>query len=293
MGGKNIKSKSTTRQITVFEEKEVRRTWHNEQWYFSIIDIIAILSESQNPRRYWSDLKRKLIAEGYSQLYDEIVQLKLLGKDGKQYETDSANLTGIFRLIQSIPSPKAEPFKLWLAKVGQERIEEIQDPERAMIRAKHIYDQKGYSEDWIAKRMRGINVRNTLTDEWKQRGAKEGFDFAILTNEIYQGAFNMTAKEIKEYKNLNNPDNPRDHMNELELILTMLGEATTTELAQKRNSNGLLSLKKDAQDGGAVAGNARKDIEIRSGEKVITKQNYLEQKEDKKLLAKKPKKLKT
>jgi len=259
------------KNIAIFEDKEVRRTWHDEQWYFSIIDIVAILSESPNPRRYWSDLKRKLISEGYSELYEKIVQLKLPSLDGKLYKTDSASLSGIFRIIQSIPSPKAEPFKQWLAKVGQERIEEIQDPERAIVRAKRIYDQKGYSEDWIAKRMRGINVRNTLTDEWKGRGAKEGLDFAILTNEIYQGTFEMTAKEIKDFKNLGNPDNPRDHMNELELILTMLGEATTTKLTQVRDSKGLPFLQRDAKDGGKVAGNARKEIEVKTGKRVSTK----------------------
>jgi len=168
--------------------------------------------------------------------------------------------------------------------VGQERIEEIQDPERAIIRAKKIYEQKGYDDEWIAKRMRGINIRNTLTDEWKDRGAKEGVDFAILTNEIYKEAFDMTAKQIKKYKNLDNPDNPRDHMNELELILTMLGEATTTELSQSRDSKGLYLLKKDAKDGGQIAGNARKEIELKSGKKVAMKGNYLNQKQNKKLL---------
>ncbi len=282
---KNMKKKNNiAKSLAIFEEKEVRRTWHNEQWYFSVIDVTAVLSGSQNPRRYWSDLKIKLASEGYSQLYEEIVQLKLASTDGKFYETDTTHLQGIFRIIQSIPSSKAEPFKLWLAKVGQERIEEIQDPERAMLRAKKIYDQKGYSEDWIAKRMRGINVRNTLTDEWKSRGAKEGFDFAILTNEIYQGTFEMTAKEIKDYKNLGNPDNPRDHMNELELILTMLGEATTTELSRTRDSRALPSLQKDAKDGGNVAGNARKEIETKTGKKVTTKENYLDQKQSKKIL---------
>jgi DNA-damage-inducible protein D len=281
------KKTNTTKNIAIFEEKEVRRIWHNEQWYFSIIDIVAILSESPHPRRYWSDLKRKLVSEGYSELYDKIVQLKLVSNDGKLYETDGANLQGIFRIIQSIPSPKAEPFKRWLAQVGQERIEEIQDPERAIVRAKRIYDQKGYSEDWIAKRMRGINVRNTLTDEWKNRGAREGLDFAILTNEIYKGTFEMTAKEIKEYKNLDNPDNPRDHMDELELILTMLGEATTTKLSQTRESQGLPSLQIDAKDGGNVAGNARKEIELKSGKKVATKGNYLNQNQSKKLPVKK------
>ncbi|MDO8509827.1 MAG: Bro-N domain-containing protein [bacterium] len=290
MGGKNIRSKREVKQITIFEEREVRRTWRNEQWYFVIEDVILALIDSKNVKDYINKMRLRdpELSKGYGQI---VHTLDIPTKGGNQ-KMNCANLSGIFRIIQSVPSPKAEPFKLWLAKVGQERIEEIQDPERAIIRAKNIYDQKGYSEDWIAKRMRGINVRNTLTDEWKQRGANEGFDFAILTNEIYQGAFDMTAKKIKEYKNLNNPDNPRDHMNELELILTMLGEATTTELAQKRNSVGLPSLKKDARDGGSVAGNARKDIEIRSGEKVVTKQNYLEQKQNKKLLGKKPKKSK-
>jgi DNA-damage-inducible protein D len=156
---------------TIFEEKEVRRTWHNEQWYFSVIDVVAILSQSNRPRKYWDDLKRKLKDEG-GELFEKIGQLKLVSTDGKLYLTDIANLQGIFRIIQSIPSPKAEPFKLWLARVGQERIEEIQDPERAIVRAKQIYEQKGYGDDWIAKRMRGINVRNSLTDQWSQRGAK-------------------------------------------------------------------------------------------------------------------------
>jgi DNA-damage-inducible protein D len=270
-------------EISIFEDKEVRRVWHDEQWYFSVIDIISILSGSLRPRKYWDDLKRKLKEEG-SELSDKIGQLKLKSSDGKLYLTDVSDLQGIFRIIQSIPSPKAEPFKLWLAKVGQERIEEIQDPERAIVRAKKIYEQKGYNDDWIAKRMRGINVRNTLTDEWKDRGAKEGFDFAILTNEIYKGTFDMTAKGIKNYKGLGNSDNPRDHMNELEVILTMLGEATTTELSQTRNSMGLPLLKKDAKDGGQVAGNARKEIELKTGKKVAMKGNYLDKKQSKKLM---------
>jgi hypothetical protein len=272
---KKIKQKN---EIILFEQKEVRRVWNNEQWFFSIIDVIAVLTESSNPRRYWSDLKRSLVSEGYNQLYEEIVQLKLISNDGKFYETDSANLQGIFRIIQSIPSPKAEPFKQWLAKVGQERIEEIQDPERAILRAKKIYEQKGYNDDWIAKRMRGINIRNTLTDEWKNRGAKEGIDFAILTNEIYQGTFDMNAKEIKDYKNLNNPDNLRDHMDELEIILTMLGEATTTKISQTKNSKGIKKLKIDAKRGGKIAGSTRKKIEKETGAKVITKQNFLQNK---------------
>lgn len=273
---KNIK-----RQIAIFEEKEVRRVWHNEQWYFVVEDVVLALIDSINVKDYINKMRQRdpELSKGYGQF---VHTLDVLTKGGMQ-KMNCASLSGIFRIIQSIPSPKAEPFKLWLAKVGQERIEEIQDPERAIVRAKRIYDQKGYSEDWIAKRMRGINVRNTLTDEWKNRGAKEGFDFAILTNEIYQGTFEMTAKEIKDYKNLNNPDNPRDHMNELELILTMLGEATTTELSRTRNSEGIVLLKKDASDGGKVAGNARKEIETKTGRKVTTKENYLEQKQNRKL----------
>jgi DNA-damage-inducible protein D len=278
--------KDTIKQVAIFEDKEVRRTWHDEQWYFSVIDIVQILSQSSRPRKYWDDLKRKLKEEG-SQLSDKIGQLKLMSSDGKSYLTDVSNLEGIFRIIQSIPSPKAEPFKQWLAKVGQERIEEIQDPERAIIRAKKIYEQKGYNDDWIAKRMRGINARNTLTDEWKDRGAKEGIEFAILTNEIYKGTFDMNAKQIKKYKNLSNPDNPRDHMNELELILTMLGEATTTELSQRRDSKGFPSLKKDSREGGEVAGNARKEIETKTGKKITTKVNFLEQKKNKRISIKK------
>ncbi len=273
------------KNIAIFEEKEVRKTWHDEQWFFAIVDVISALTGSVQPDGYIKDMRRRdsELSKGWGQI---ATPLSIETKGGVQ-KLNCANLQGIFRIIQSISSPKAEPFKLWLAKVGQERIEEIQDPERAIVRAKRIYDQKGYSEDWIAKRMRGINVRNTLTDEWKDRGAKEGFDFAILTNEIYRGAFEMTAKEIKEYKNLENPDNPRDHMNELELILTMLGEATTTKLSQTRESQGLPSLKKDAKDGGDVAGNARKEIEVKSGKKVVTKENYLDQKQLKRLLKKK------
>jgi DNA-damage-inducible protein D len=270
-----MKKSTTKKEIVLFEEKEVRRLWKDEQWYMSIIDIVGILSQSLNPRRYWSDLKRKLVTEGYSELYENIVQLKMQSSDGKMYDTDASDLKGIFRIIQSIPSPKAEPFKLWLAKVGQERIEEIQDPERAIIRAKNIYEGKGYDQDWIAKRMRGINVRNTLTDEWQERGMKEGMEFAILTNEIYKGTFDMTAKGIKNYKNLGNPDNPRDHMTELELILTMLGEASTTELSKKELPKDFKENKVVARKGGTVAGKARKELETQLGKKVLSKDNFL------------------
>lgn len=189
-----MKQNVNEKRVTLFENQEVHRTWHNDQWYFSVIDIVKVLTDSSIPKRYWSDLKIKLKNEG-SEVYEKIVHLKMKAMDGKAYDTDCFSLGDTFRIIQSIPSPKAEPFKLWLRRVGQERIEEIQDPERAIVRAKRIYEQKGYSDDWIVKRMRGINIRNTLTDEWKNSGAQVSFDFAILTNEIYKGTFDMDAKE--------------------------------------------------------------------------------------------------
>jgi|SRR3989344_4137977 prophage antirepressor-like protein len=269
---------------TVFEEKEVRRVWENEQWYFVIEDVIQVLIDSTDSKQYIQRMKQRDVelGKGWVQI---VHTLDVDTKGGKQ-KMNCANLKGMFRIIQSISSPKAEPFKQWLAQVGQERIEEIQDPERAIMRAKKIYEQRGHDDDWIAKRMRGINVRNTLTDEWLDRGAKAGIDFAILTNEIYRGAFEMDAKEIKEFKSLDNPDNPRDHMSELELILTMLGEATTTEISKTRDSKGLSDLKKDAKEGGSVAGRTRKDIEIQTGKKVISKENFkvLKSKKDNKKL---------
>lgn len=259
------------KDIELFEEKEVRRTWYDDQWYFVIVDIIQILTNSVQPEGYLRDMRRRddELSKGWGQI---ATLLRIQTKGGLQ-TLNCANLQGVFRIIQSITSPKAEPFKLWLAKVGQERIEEIQDPERAILRAKKIYEGKGYNDDWISKRMRGINIRNTLTDEWISRGAKEGFDFAMLTNEIYKGTFDMNAKGIKDYKKLNKPDNLRDHMSELELILTMLGEATTTELSQVRDSNGLPELKNDAKDGGQIAGDTRKNIELKTGKKVIARKS--------------------
>ncbi len=263
----------TTKQITVFEGKEVRRTWHDEQWYFVIVDVVQVLTDSKQPEGYIKDMRRRdaELGKGWGQIATPL-SIETMGGIQK---VNCSNLTGIFRIIQSIPSPKAEPFKQWLAKVGQERIEEIQDPERAILRAKNIYTQKGHTEDWISKRMRGINVRNTLTGEWSDRGAKEGLEFAILTNEIYQGTFDMNAQAIKEYKKLSKQDNARDHMNELELILTMLGEATTTELSRNRDSKGFSSLQKDSREGGNVAGDARKTIESKTGKKVATSENFL------------------
>jgi DNA-damage-inducible protein D len=262
------------KEMAFFEEKEVRRTWHDEQWYFAVNDIVEILTNSNDVRQYIKKIRSrdKELSVNWGTI---CTPLDIIAKDGKRRQENMAKVKGIFRIIQSIPSPKAEPFKQWLAQVGQERIEEIQDPERAIVRAKRIYEQKGYSDDWIAKRMRGINVRNTLTDEWKNRGARGGIDFAILTNEIYKGTFDMNAKGIKKYKDLDNPDNPRDHMSELELILTMLGEATTTELSQVRDSKGMPLLSKDAKEGGEVAGNTRKEIEEKTGKKVLGKGNFL------------------
>ncbi len=273
---------NTTKNIVEFEEREVRRVWHEEQWYFAVADVVQVLTDSNDVRQY---IKKMRTRDGeLSVNWGTICTLlEVTSKDGKKRQETMANLSGIFRIVQSISSPKAEPLRQWLARVGQERIEEIQDPERAVLRAKIIYEQKGRDQDWISKRMRGINVRNTLTTEWKDRGAAEGKEFAILTNEIYRGAFEMNAQQIKDYKNLSKQDNARDHMNELELILTMLGEATTIELSRSRESKGFPFLKKDAKEGGNIAGNARKEIETKTGKKVSTKDNYLEAKEKRRL----------
>ncbi len=266
-------------QIAVFEESKIRKGWNQEKemWYFSLVDIVEILTTSPNPTDYLKKL-RKRDKELQAYLGTNCPQVEMLTETGKFRNTLAGNIEHCFRLIQAIPSPKAEPFKVWLAQVGRERLEEVQDPERAIVRAKNIYTAKGYEDDWIAKRMRGINVRNTLTDEWKDRGAKEGLEFAILTNEIYKGAFEKTAKEIKKFKSLRHEDNPRDHMNELEIILTMLGEATTTQITKNRNSQKFPELARDAKDGGRIAGNTRKEIEVETEEKVMGKNNFLSKK---------------
>lgn len=269
----------TNNKVTLFGQENIRREWHNNQWYLSIIDVISALTDSSVPKRYWSDLKNKLKDEG-SQVYDKIVHLKLKAPDGKKYQADCFSSADILRVIQSIPSPKAEPFKMWLAELGKERINEIKDPELAMNRAKELYERKGYPKSWIDKRLRGINVRNTLTDEWKNRGVKASNEFAILTDEIYKGTFEMTAKEYKQFKDLDRDNNLRDHMGDMELILTMLGEATTTELTQTRDSKDLPELSADASEGGGVAGRTRKDIEHRTGKKVVSKKNMLGGKKD-------------
>ena len=265
--------------LILFENKQVRRVWSEEKqrWFFSIIDVCEILSGTDNPRRYWSDLKRKLKNEGVNELYEIIVQLKIEAEDGKMRETDCADAQGLFRIIQSIPSPKAEPFKRWLAKVGYERLEEIENPELAAKRMRDIYKQKGYSDEWIEKRMRGIAVRDELTEEWKKRGVKEQKEYAILTAEISKATFGMTPAEYKTFKELDKPnENLRDHMTDLELIFTMLGEASTSEIARKKDTQGFIDNKKAALEGGTVAGNARRELEEKSGTKISTKENYKE-----------------
>ena len=268
----------------VFNGKQIRKTLHEGEWWFSIIDVVEVLVGGDRPRKYWNDLKNKLYQEGYDQLSEKIGQLKLQSADGKFYATDCANTETMFRIIQSIPSPKVEPLKRWLARVGKERIDEIENPELAMARMQELYEKKGYPKEWIDKRLRGIAVRQDLTDEWKDRGARDSLEFAILTNEIMNGAFDLKVEEYKQVKGLER-ENLRDHMTDIELILTMLGEATTTKLHRDRDSQGFDPLKKDAQDGGAVAGRTRKDIETQTGKPVISGDNFkqLNDKKQKKL----------
>ena len=263
-----------TTKIAIFRKKEIRKIIYKNEWWFSVVDIIAALTDSAQPSKYWTAMKARVSNEEEFQLSTICRQLKLESSDGKKYETDCANTEGIFRIIQSIPSPKAEPFKRWLAKVGYERVQEIEDPELATKRTRALYKAKGYSEDWIEKRMRGIVVRETLTDEWNKRGVKEQKEYAILTAEISKAAFGMTPSEYKKFKGLGR-ENLRDHMNDLELIFSMLGEASTTEIAINKNAGGFEENKNVAKQGGSVAGKARKDLEQKSGNKISTKENYL------------------
>ena len=273
----------TVTKIAIFQKKEIRKTIYKNEWWFSIIDVIEALTGTERPRKYWNDLKKKLIEEGFFEVSEKIGQLKLKSPDGKMRETDCANTEIIFRIVQAIPSPKAEPFKRWLAKVGYERIQEIEDPELATKRARAIYKAKGYSNTWIEKRMRGIEIRETLTDEWKKRDVKEDKEYAILTAEISKATFGMTPSEYQKFKGLKK-ENLRDHMNDLELIFTMLGEASTTKIAQNKNARGFKKNKLATKEGGNVAGTARKELEKKSNEKVSTKENYLQEPENKKRL---------
>ncbi len=260
--------------VSVFDGQKIRRTFTDNEWWFAVIDVIALLTESKNPRDYWHKMKTREKSTSDVQLSTICRQLKLQAADGKKYLTECATMEGMFRIIQSIPSPKAEPFKAWLAKVGRERIEEIQNPELGIERVRALYAKKGYPKDWIEKRLQGMAIRQKLTDEWDERGAKTEFDYAILTNEIMQGAFSLKASEHKKVKGLDK-ENLRDHMTDLELIITMLGEATTTQLTKKRDSRGITKLKVDAKDGGAVAGRTREDIEQQTGINVVSTENFL------------------
>ena len=260
--------------IQLFEDQKIRTAWdaEKEEWYFSIIDVISVLTGTANPRRYWSDLKRKLKAEGANELYEKIVQLKMLSSDGKRYKTDVANTEQLLRIIQSIPSPKAEPFKAWLAMVGKERIEETIDPEQAIDRALDTYLKKGYSEEWIHQRLLAIRIRNELTDEWKKRGVQKGKEYAILTDEISRAWSGMTTGQYKRLKGLTK-ENLRDNMTDLELVLTMLAEASTTDISKTAKPQTFEETKQVAKRGGKVAGIARQALEAETGKPVITEKN--------------------
>lgn len=265
-------------EIKLFEGNQIRSIWDNEreEWYFSIVDIIGVLTDSENPRRYWSDLKRKMKdEEGAVQLYENIVQLKMKATDGKMRSTDVADMQGIFRIIQSVPSPKAEPFKMWLAEVGKQRIDEIIDPELTIDRALATYLQKGYTREWINQRLQAIQVRKELTDAWQDHGVKVGREYAILTNEITKAWSGMTTRQYKDYKGLKK-QNLRDNMTTTELILNMLAEAATKDIANATHPQGLEENKKVAKDGGSIAGNARREIEEKTGKPVITSKNAID-----------------
>jgi len=273
-------------RLIIFESKKIRRVWHEDEWFYSVVDIVSVLTDSTNSRDYWYRVKKRVSDEEKMELSTICRQLKLDSSDGKKYKTDCANTEGVFRIVQSIPSPKAEPFKKWLAKVGYERVQEIENPELAQERMKKTYEQKGYPKDWIDKRIRGIAIRQNLTDEWRERGIHEHRDFAILTAEISRATFGMTPSEYKNHKNLpeESKANLRDHMDDLELIFTMLGERVTTEISKKEEPDTFSKNKNVAKRGGSVAGNARKETEKELGRTVVSKKNYLE-KEDKTLLS--------
>jgi hypothetical protein len=269
-------------KVAVFRGKEIRKTIHENEWWFSVVDVCGALTDSADAGAYWRKLKQRLKQEA-NETVTFCHGLKLPAPDGKMRETDCANTAGIFRIIQSIPSPKAEPFKRWLAKVGYERVQEIEDPELASQRMRAIYKAKGYSDAWIEKRMRGIEVRSELTNEWKKRGVKEEPEYAILTAEISKAAFGMTPSEYKEFKGLDR-ENLRDHMTDLELIFSMLGEAATTEITRKKNAQGFGENKGAARKGGRIAGEAREKLEAETGTRVSTPENYLDEPESRKRL---------
>lgn len=269
---------SNLQNLALFDHQQVRRHWDDEQelWWFSVVDVVKILTNSSIPKRYWTDLKSKLKNEG-SEVYEKIVQLKMLASDGKKYLTDCADTETMLRLIQSIPSPKAEPLKLWLAQVGYERLEETADPELAFERAMQTYLRKGYSKEWINQRLKSIEVRKELTDEWQERGMKQGVEFAILTNEITKAWAGRSVKEYKQLKGLKK-ENLRDNMTNLEIVLNMLAEVSTTEISKQQQPKGLQENKVVARKGGGVAGVARKEIEHQTGQSVVTAENAMQKK---------------
>ena len=273
----------TTTKIVLFQNKEIRKTLHNNEWWFSVVDVVKVLTDSVDPRDYWYKMKIRVKDEEDFEPSTICRQLKLVALDGKMRETDCANTEGMFRIVQSIPSPKVESIKRWLAKTGYERVQEIEDPELATKRTRMLYKLKGYSDDWIEKRMRGIAIREELTDEWQKRGAREQRDYEILTAEISKATFGITPNEYKKHKGLKR-ENLRDHMDDFELIFTMLGERSTTEIHRVEDSKGTAKLKADAKSGGDIAGGARKKLEKRLGKSIVTKNNYLKKPQDKKLL---------
>jgi methylphosphotriester-DNA--protein-cysteine methyltransferase len=270
-------------KIALFKGKEIRKTIFKDEWWFSVVDIIEALTDSTKPRDYWYRLKKRVKEGSKVELSTFCRQLKLESADGKKYQTEVVNTENAFRIIQSVPSPKAEPFKRWLARVGYERIQEIEDPELATKRTRALYKAKGYSDDWIEKRMRGIAIRQELTDEWDKRGVKEQKEYSILTAEISKAAFGMTPSEYKKLKGLER-ENLRDHFNDLELIFSMLGEAATTEITRNRDSQGFEESKDSAHRGGKISGDARQKLEIETGKKVSTPVNYLDEPQNKKRL---------
>ncbi len=270
--------------VQLFESKQIRSYWNEEEqkWYFAVVDVVDVLTDSARPRKYWADLKKKLVEEGYVEVSEKIGQLKMVAQDGKMRLTDVADMETLLRIIQSIPSPKAEPFKRWLAQVGYERIEEVENPELAVERMKELYRAKGYDEDWIEKRLQSIVVRNQLTDEWQQRGVSPGKEYGVLTSVISVHTFDVTPNEHKNRKGLKK-ENLRDHMTPLELVFTMLGEASTTEITRRSDAQGFEQNQVAARTGGEVAGNARRELEAKTGVPVVSRQNYLPSSTKKKL----------
>jgi len=283
--GKNKEQSQTNAgaQIAIFRGKKIRKTLHSNEWWFSVVDVVGALTDSVNPRDYWYKMKIREKSESGIELSTFCRQLKLQSPDGKRYETDCADTEGVLRIIQSIPSPKAEPFKRWLAKVGYERVQEIENPELATKRTRVLYKLKGYSDDWIEKRMRGIAIREELTDEWQKRGAQDKRDYEILTAEISKATFGITPAQYQKLKGLKR-ENLRDHMDDFELIFTMLGERATTEIHRTEDSQGVPKLKKDATSGGKIAGDARKALEKQLGRSIVSTENYLKKPESVKKL---------